>query len=346
MVNRFNVGHFHVPGDAIEFQDDANEYLDPMDLLLNVITPPYKPAAKATRFPEVPIRTTEWAGTSVKPAIKSTLVPFPFPGVGPAERTDQMIPVGTEGFNTVTLLSVDRSGSMGAPCFPVGTRPLDRSEVAQTLAVMLITVAANQGDHFGICSFDTSAYSEWPQSPPGNLASWTAGLSTDYEAAIKYFRQYTPASATYGYMRPFQPSGGTNQNCALEAILDYMAGSKIKTGTLFVVTDEFADYGNGNHFFRQYMKPYQNSRTGANTGGLPMDEYIRKKGITVYYFGIGSKEQEASGRRAASQLNELLYDHYGTRNMLQPAHWCPLDPSDPDATIKMALLIRDLATRG
>ena len=72
--------NFSAQGPDFDFDDDEHDFVNPLEYFIAEIAPPYVPAPKAQKYPEVPIRTTDWdVSQGTKPAIKSTLVPFPFP---------------------------------------------------------------------------------------------------------------------------------------------------------------------------------------------------------------------------------------------------------------------------
>lgn len=326
---------FTQPGPDFEFDDDDHDFVNPLEYFIAEIAPPYVPAPKAQKYPEVPIRTTDWdVSQGTKPAIKSTLVPFPFPGVGPAMKVDQPVPRGTEGLNTAILIMVDRSGSMTGNAFPVEGRNLDRIAVARGLICALIRLAQNQGDHFAVLSYGSAKYTEWPQSPAGNLNSWKISLSKDYDAAFNYFSQYQVADfVSSGGMPPPVPcTDGTDHSFAVEGLVEKLRGTGIDSAVSFVITDDFY---NANSLFSGFFSPDPKS-------GIARDTLLRRNDSTIYYFGIDNKGAEPRCRRVAKELNGMIEDHYGCMPSPLPAHFFPLDPSDPEAARKMAELMLEL----
>ena len=322
---------------AIEDEDDDNDFVNPLEYFFEEIAPPYVDSPKAQRYPEVPLRTTDWdISQGTKPAIKSTLVPFPFPGTGPAMLVDQPIPKGTEGKNTAILISIDRSGSMGGNAFPVQGRSLSRIEVARGIVCALIRLAQNQGDHFAVLSWGSGVYTEWPQSPPGNLDSWAMPLSTNYDEALDYFKQYES-----GGNCPYPPipcTDGTTFQFATQALVDKIRGTGMESVISFVVTDAFADYGSNGarNMFSGFFSPDQAT-------GIPMDTMLRRGDSAVYYFGIDNLGNAPTCRRTAEQLNQMIDDHYGKPQRPKSAHFFPLDPANPNAAREMAELMLELA---
>ena len=327
--------NFEVPGPDFEFDDEDHDFVNPLEYFISEIAPPYVPAPKAQRYPEVPIRTTDWdVSQGTKPAIKSTLVPFPFPGVGPAMKVNQPIPRGTEGLNTAIMIMVDRSGSMTSNAFPVQDRQLNRIEVARGLVCALIRLAQNQGDHFAVLSYGSSQYTEWPQQPAGDLGSWSSPLSKDYEGAFQYFSQYRAENFVSGLPPPIPCTDGTDHSYAVEGIIKKLRGTGIDSVVSFVITDDF--YRSSSCFDGFFSTD--------PVSEVPRDTILRRNESTIYYFGIDNKGAEPRGRRVAHEINELIDDHYGKPIKPRPAHFFPLDPSDPDAAKKMAQLMIDLAT--
>lgn len=327
--------NFSAPGPDFEFDDDEHDFVNPLEYFIAEIAPPYVPAPKAQKYPEVPIRTTDWdVSQGTKPAIKSTLVPFPFPGVGPAMKVDQPIPRGTDGLNTAIIIMVDRSGSMTSNAFPVEGRSLNRIEVARGLVCALIRLAQNQGDHFAVLSYGSSKYTEWPQSPPGNLASWKTSLSKDYETAFNYYSSYKIENFASGLPPPIPCTDGTDHSYAVEGIVEKLRGTGIDSVVSFVITDDFY---NANSMFNGFFST-------DPIAEVPRDTILRRNESTVYYFGIDNKGAEPRCRKTANELNDLIDAHYGRPIKPRPAHFFPLDPSDPDAARKMAQLMVELAT--
>ena len=327
--------NFTVPGPDFEFEDEDTDFVNPLEYFIAEIAPPYVPAPKAQRYPEVPIRTVDWdVSQGTKPAIKSTLVPFPFPGVGPAMVVDQPIPRGTEGLNTAILIMVDRSGSMDSRAFEVQGRSLDRIEVARGLVCAMIKLAQNQGDHFAVLSYGSSKYTEWPQKPAGNLGSWASPLSKDYEAAIDYFSQYRAEDWVGGMPPPIPCTDGTTHSYAVEGLVEKLRGTGIDSAVSFVITDDFYNAGSLFHGFF----------SDDPVAETPRDTILRRNESTVYYFGIGNKGEEPRCRKTALELNDMIDQHYGKEIKPRPGHYFPLDPSDPEAARKMAQLMLELAT--
>lgn len=326
--------NFSAPGPDFDFDDDEHDFVNPLEYFIAEIAPPYVPAPKAQKYPEVPIRTTDWdISQGTKPAIKSTLVPFPFPGVGPAMKVDQPIPRGTDGLNTAIIIMVDRSGSMTSNAFPVEGRSLNRIEVARGLVCALIRLAQNQGDHFAVLSYGSSKYTEWPQSPPGNLASWKTSLSKDYETAFNYYSSYKIENFASGLPPPIPCTDGTDHSYAVEGIVEKLRGTGIDSVVSFVITDDFY---NANALFNGFFSTDPVSE-------VPRDTILRRNESTIYYFGIDNKGAEPRARRAAVELNDKIEEHYGCLPSPKPAHFFPLDPSDPEAAKKMAALMLELA---
>ena len=327
--------NFSAPGPDFDFDDDEHDFVNPLEYFIAEIAPPYVPAPKAQKYPEVPIRTTDWdVSQGTKPAIKSTLVPFPFPGVGPAMKVDQPIPRGTDGLNTAIIIMVDRSGSMTSNAFPIEGRSLNRIEVARGLVCALIRLAQNQGDHFAVLSYGSSKYTEWPQSPPGNLASWKTSLSKDYETAFNYYSSYKIENFASGLPPPSPCTDGTDHSYAVEGIVEKLRGTGIDSVVSFVITDDFY---NANSLFNGFFST-------DPVAEVPRDTILRRNESTIYYFGIDNKGAEPRARRAAEELNDKIDEHYGRPIKPRPAHFFPLDPSDPDAARKMAQLMIELAT--
>tara|TARA_R110001592_G_scaffold281739_1_gene549297 strand:- start:305 stop:1342 length:1038 start_codon:yes stop_codon:yes gene_type:complete len=327
--------NFSAPGPDFDFDDDEHDFVNPLEYFIAEIAPPYVPAPKAQKYPEVPIRTTDWdVSQGTKPAIKSTLVPFPFPGVGPAMKVDQPIPRGTDGLNTAIIIMVDRSGSMTSNAFPIEGRSLNRIEVARGLVCALIRLAQNQGDHFAVLSYGSSKYTEWPQSPPGNLASWKTSLSKDYETAFNYYSSYKIENFASGLPPPIPCTDGTDHSYAVEGIVEKLRGTGIDSVVSFVITDDFY---NSNALFNGFFST-------DPIAEVPRDTILRRNESTIYYFGIDNKGAEPRARRAAEELNDKIDEHYGRPIKPRPAHFFPLDPSDPDAARKMAQLMIELAT--
>ena len=277
--------NFSAPGPDFEFDDDEHDFVNPLEYFIAEIAPPYVPAPKAQKYPEVPIRTTDWdVSQGTKPAIKSTLVPFPFPGVGPAMKVDQPIPRGTDGLNTAIIIMVDRSGSMTANAFPVEGRSLNRIEVARGLVCALIRLAQNQGDHFAVLSYGSSKYTEWPQSPPGNLASWKTSLSKDYETAFNYYSSYKIENFASGLPPPIPCTDGTDHSYAVEGIVEKLRGTGIDSVVSFVITDDFY---NANTMFNGFFST-------DPIAEVPRDTILRRGDSNIYYFGIDNKGFRAS----------------------------------------------------
>ena len=326
--------NFEVAGPDFEFDDEDHDFVNPLEYFISEISPPHVPAPKAQKYPDLPIRTTDWdVSQGTKPAIKSTLVPFPFPGVGPAMKVDQPIPRGNDGLNTAIIIMVDRSISMDANAFPVNDMNLNRIEVARGLACALIRVAQNKGDHFAVLSYGSFTYTEWPQSPPGNLGSWSSQLSKDYEGAIQYFKQYRAEEYLEGFPPPIACTDGTDHSCAVEGIVRKLRGTGIDSVVSFVITDDFTSSGSCfNGFF-----------STDSIANIPRDTILRRNDSVIYYFGIGNKGAEPRGRRVAKEINNLIEEHYGHMPSPKSAHFFPLDPSDPQAARKMADLMIELA---
>ena len=327
---------FTTNGPDFEFDDDDHDFVSPLDYFIAEIAPPYVPAPKAQKYPEIPIRTTDWdVSQGTKPAIKSTLVPFPFPGVGPAMKVDQPVPRGTEGLNTAILIMVDRSGSMDSRAFPVEGRQLTRIEVARGLICALIRLAQNQGDHFAVLSYGSAKYTEWPQSPAGNLNSWKMSLSKDYDAAFDYFSQYRAENFVSGMPPPVPCTDGTDHSFAVEGLVEKLRGTGIDSMVSFVITDDFY---NASSLFSGFFSEDPVSQ-------IPRDTILRRNESTVYYFGIDNKGSEPRCRRVAVELNQMIDEHYNREIKPKPAHFFPLDPSDPDAARKMAQLMIELGSK-
>ncbi len=327
--------NFSAPGPDFDFEDEDHDFVNPLECFISEIAPPYVPAPKAQKYPEVPIRTTDWEiSQGTKPAIKSTLVPFPFPGVGPAMKVDQPIPRGTDGLNTAIIIMVDRSGSMREDAFPVEGRMLSKIEVTRGLVCALIRLAQNQGDHFAVLSYGSNNYTEWPQSPPGDLGSWSSALSKDYEAAFQYFSQYQGEQFVSGLPPPIPCTDGTDHSYAVEGIIKKLRGTGIDSVVSFVITDEF--HRTSMHCFKGFFSEDPVSQ-------VPRDTILRRNESTIYYFGIGNRGEEPRGRIVAKEINEMIEEHYGCMPSPKPAHFFPLDPSDPKAAKKMAQLMLELA---
>jgi len=326
--------NYETKGPDFEFDDEDHDFVNPLEYFISEIAPPYVPAPKAQKYPEVPIRTTDWdVSQGTKPAIKSTLVPFPFPGVGPAMKVNQPIPRGTEGLNTAIIIMVDRSGSMDSRAFPVEGRMLNRIEVARGLICAMIRMAQNQGDHFAVLSYGSSKYTEWPQAPAGDLGSWNTPLSKDYESAFQYFSQYRAENYVQGLPPPIPCTDGTDHSYAVEGIVKKLRGNGIDSVVSFVITDDFYNAGSlFNGFFSE-----------DNITQIPRDTILRRNESYIYYFGIDNKGAEQRGRRCATDLNTMMEEHYGRPIKPAPAHFFPLDPSDPMAARKMAELMLELA---
>ena len=320
-----------------DFEDDDNDFVNPLDYFIEEIAPPYVDSPKAQRYPEVPIRTTDWdISQGTKPAIKSTLVPFQFPGTGPAMLVDQPIPKGTEGKNTAIIITIDRSGSMSADAFPVKGRSLSRIEVARGIVCALIKLAQNQGDHFAVLSWGSGIYTEWPQNPPGSTDSWSMPLSTNYDEALEYFRQYES-----GGNCPYPPipcTDGTTFSFATESLVEKIRSAGMESVVSFVVTDAFADYGSSgaSAMFSGFFSP-------DPVTGIPRDTLLRRNDSSVYYFGIDNLGSAPTCIKTAKQLNELIDDHYGKPQKPKSAHFFPLDPANPNAARDMAQLMIELA---
>jgi hypothetical protein len=327
--------NYESKGPDIDFEDDDHDFVNPLLYFISEIAPPFLPAPKAQRYPEVPIRTVDWShAAGTKPAIKSTLVPFPFPGVGPAMKVDQPIPRGTEGLNTAILIMVDRSGSMSpAPAFIVEGKMLDRVEVARGLTCALIRMAQNQGDHFAVLSYGNSSYTEWPQSPAGNLGSWKSPLSKEYEEAFAFFSQYKPDMWAKGLPPPIPCNDGTDHSQAVEGLFKKISGTGVDSVVSFVITDDFL---NSYEVFDGIMASEPKT-------GIPFDTLLRRNQSKIYYFGIGNRGMEPTGRRVAKEINERVEQHYGCMPNPKPAYFFPLDPSDPEMARKMAKLMLELA---
>ena len=326
--------NFEVPGPDFEFDDDDHDFVNPLEYFIAEIAPPYVPAPKAQKYPEVPIRTVDWdVSQGTKPAIKSTLVPFPFPGVGPAMVVDQPIPRGTDGLNTAILIMVDRSGSMTGNAFPVEGRSMNRIEVARGLVCAMIRLAQNQGDHFAVLSYGSSKYTEWPQNPAGNLESWKLSLSKDYDAAVDYFKSYRVENYSPGVPPPIPCTDGTDHSYAVEGLVEKLRGTGIDSAVSFVITD---DFNRANELFNGFFSidPVSN---------LPRDTILRRDDSLIYYFGIDNAGNAKRCESAATGLNNLINEHYGKEIKPKPAHFFPLDPSDPAAARKMAELMLELA---
>jgi len=327
--------YFEVDGPDIDFDEEIHEFINPLEHFLAEIAPPYLPAPKAQKYPEVPIRTTDWdPSQGTKPAIKATLVPFPFPGVGPAMKVDQMIPKGTEGLNTAIVIMIDRSGSMQpAPTFMVEGKMLDRIEVACVLACALIRMAQNQGDHFAVLSYGSSSYTEWPQSPAGNLSSWKAPLSKDYDGAIEYFTAYKPEMWAAGMPPPIPCTDGTDHSHAVDGLVKKLRGTGIDSFVSFTITDDFL----------RASEVFDGLISADPKTGIPRDTLLRRNESKAYYFGIGNMGMKDRGQRVAKGINDLFEQHYGCMPNPLPAYFFPLDPADPDAAREMAKIMLQLA---
>ena len=250
-------------------------------------------------------------------------------------KVDQPVPRGTEGLNTAILIMVDRSGSMDSRAFPVEGRQLSRIEVARGLICALIRLAQNQGDHFAVLSYGSSKYTEWPQSPAGNLNSWKMSLSKDYDAAFDYFSQYRAENFVSGMPPPVPCTDGTDHSYAVEGLVEKLRGTGIDSMVSFVITDDFY---NASSLFSGFFSEDPVSQ-------IPRDTILRRNESTVYYFGIDNKGAEPRCRRCADELNQKIDEHYGREIKPKPAHFFPLDPSDPDAARKMAQLMIELGSK-
>ena len=297
--------------------------------------PPYVPAPKAQKYPEVPIRTTDWdISQGTKPAIKSTLVPFPFPGWTSHEGRS----AHSSRNRGVEHRHHDHGrsfGSMTSPAFPVQDRSLDRIEVARGLICALIRVAQNQGDHFAVLSYGSNKYTEWPQSPAGNLNSWKMALSKDYDAAMQYFSQYQTDQYLEGFPPPIPCNDGTTHSFAVEGLVEKLRGTGIDSVVSFVITDDFYRASTlFDGFFSDDPKTM-----------IPRDTILRRNDSTVYYFGIDNLGAASRCKGVAKELNKMIDEHYGRKISPAPAHFFPLDPANPNAAREMAELMIELAGR-
>ena len=250
-------------------------------------------------------------------------------------KVDQPIPRGTEGLNTAIMIMVDRSGSMTSPAFPVQDRSLDRIEVARGLICALIRVAQNQGDHFAVLSYGSNKYTEWPQSPAGNLNSWKMALSKDYDAAMQYFSQYQTDQYLEGFPPPIPCKDGTTHSFAVVGLVEKLRGTGIDSVVSFVITDDFYRASTlFDGFFSDDPKTM-----------IPRDTILRRNDSTVYYFGIDNLGAASRCKGVAKELNKMIDEHYGRKISPAPAHFFPLDPANPNAAREMAELMIELAGR-
>ena len=197
----------------------------------------------------------------------------------------------------------------------------------------MIRMAQNQGDHFAVLSYGSSKYTEWPQAPAGDLASWNTPLSKDYEAAFQYFSQYKAEDYIKGMNPPIPCTDGTTHSYAVEGLVKKLRGNGIDSVVSFVITDDFYNAGTLFHGFFSEDALTQ----------LPRDTLLRRNESYIYYFGIDNKGAQPRGDRCARELNTMIAEHYGKPIKPAPAHFFPLDPSDPGAARKMAQLMLELA---
>ena len=131
---------------------------------------------------------------------------------------------------------------------------------------------------------------------------------------------------------PVPCTDGTDHSFAVEGLVEKLRGTGIDSAVSFVITDDFY---NASSLFSGFFSPDPKS-------GIPRDTILRRNESTVYYFGIDNKGAESRCRRVASELNGMIEDHYGCMPSPLPAHFFPLDPSDPEAARKMAELMLEL----